>query len=314
MWGAIIGFVALIVVLVSSAVLYVHQQNVKEDVKRKLSDVVNQINDSQLYEYNFDKQQDENLKSVDHNVSSLYEAVVDAQKNLRHLERTAIRSDQISGDLNPRSVSTSKLTLGDKFSLVSTGPDEWLRLSNREGTNYRGGFAAAKIWTRDAAIFNGSARVNGSLEATGFSKFKGGVSDMNPKNLPTQFPNADGWNYIRGNTRVDGKLCIGDACLTPEDIRKLKEGVQSGTVYVELNCKNSANGQVKKIQVKFPKPYTRVPTVRVAASYIDWCNNTKNLRMSLVAENVTKTGFTAVLATWANTSMWSLGMTWIAHP
>lgn len=206
MWGAILGSLSLLLVLVSTVVLYMQQQNIRDDVKRKMSEVVNQINDSQYYEYNFDKQQDDNLKNVDQNVTSLYEAVVDAQKNVKHLEKTALRSETLSGEISPKAISTSKLSLGDRFSLVGNGPDDWLRVANRDGTNYHGGLAAAKIWTRDSATLNGTTKVNDSFESTGYSTFKGGVSDMNENGLPTQFPNADGKNYVRGDTEIRGHV------------------------------------------------------------------------------------------------------------
>lgn len=51
----------------------------------------------------------------------------------------------------PQTYQTQKLQLGDKFLLSGIGDtqgnDEWLRLFNKDGTSYYGGFAAGKLWS-----------------------------------------------------------------------------------------------------------------------------------------------------------------------
>lgn len=50
-------------------------------------------------------------------------------------------------------VKTNKLQLGDKWTLSGIGDsnkdDDWLRLMNKDGADYNGGFAAKKLWTEE---------------------------------------------------------------------------------------------------------------------------------------------------------------------
>lgn len=208
MWGLIVASVSMVVVLMTSITLYMQQEKLKTDVNTKLNSVVDQINDSQLYEYNFDKQQEGNIKNVDHNISTLYDAVVEAQKNVQFLKNTTVTREQLNKAFQSDQIKTNILTLGQKFSLSGIGDgggnDEWLRLSDKTGSDYFGGLAAKAIWTRDNAWLNGNTNVTGRLYIDGNTTFKGGRSLYNPDEKPTYLPYIDGKNYIRGDTELFG--------------------------------------------------------------------------------------------------------------
>jgi hypothetical protein len=60
-------------------------------------------------------------------------------------------SKQFDSSKVQEKMTFNKLTLGNKWTLSGTGDghanDEWLRLMNKEGTDYSGGFAANKLWS-----------------------------------------------------------------------------------------------------------------------------------------------------------------------
>ena len=118
-----------------------------------------------------------------------------------------------------------KLQLGDKFTFSGVGDahgnDNWLRMFNKDGTNYHGGMAMADLWVRDNAHLNGTVNVNGS------TNFKGGSSEHNPHGWGTHFPwHGDNKNYIRGDTEMRGNtnnlgdLNVGRHLNTPSMGRK----------------------------------------------------------------------------------------------
>jgi len=93
-------------------------------------------------------------------------------------------------------VHTNKLQLGNKFILSGNGDahsnDGWLRMLDRNGKDFYGGFATGSLWT-PGFHSNGSS-----------NNFKGGVSTHNPYRLGTHLPWGDGKNYIRGDTEIRG--------------------------------------------------------------------------------------------------------------
>lgn len=209
MWGSIIGLISLVVVLSTSAVLYVEMQRTKSEMNKKVHSVVNQINDSQLYGYNFDKKQEENIQNVDKNITTLYDAIIEAQKNIKHMQTTMADKEGLGKNLRTSEVKTNVLRLGDKYALSGVGDrhgnDDWLRLFDSDGSDYYGGVAMKNLWTRDNAFLNGNTTI-GRLNAQGQAEFKGGRSEMNPDKLASYLPNIDGNNYIRGDTEVRGHI------------------------------------------------------------------------------------------------------------
>lgn len=210
MWGTIIGLLSLVVVLTTSIVLFFEMQKTKSELTKKVHSVVNQINDSQLYGYNFDKQQEENIQNVDKNITSLYDAIIEAQKNIKYLGLTMVDKDSLRKKITTSEIKTGLLAIGDKYSLSGVGDkhgnDEWLRLFDKDGKDYYGGIAMKNLWTRDNSFLNGNTTIGGTLSCSGQTSFKGGKSEMNPERLGTHLPYIDGINYIRGDTEIKGNI------------------------------------------------------------------------------------------------------------
>jgi len=101
-------------------------------------------------------------------------------------------------------VKTNKLQLGNKFLLSGVGDahanDDWLRMFDKDGKGYNGGFAAGRLWT--PSLYSNSAGTN----------LMGGTSVHNPNKWGTHLPwHGDNKNYIRGDTEIRGNTNnIGD--------------------------------------------------------------------------------------------------------
>jgi len=66
-----------------------------------------------------------------------------------------------------QAVKTNKLQLGNKFLLSGVGDahanDDWLRMFDKDGKGYNGGFAAGRLWTPGFYSDGNGAAVNGTL-------------------------------------------------------------------------------------------------------------------------------------------------------
>ena len=125
-------------------------------------------------------------------------------------------------------VQAKQLRLGDKFMFSGEGDnianDDWLRMFDKDGKGYYGGFAAGRLWT--PSFYSNDLGTN----------FKGGVSAHNPQQLESHFPSKDdNKNYIRGDTEIQGntnnvgdfqtqgKLCIKSICITDTELNAIKD-------------------------------------------------------------------------------------------
>jgi len=133
-------------------------------------------------------------------------------------------------------VKASRVQLGNKFLLSGVGDghanDDWLRMMNKDGTDYYGGFATGRLWT-PSVYSHGS----GVVFPTNDNSFRGGASRHNP-GWGTHLPwPGDNKNYIRGDTElrgdtnnigdmaVGGKLCLSGQCLTSQEVGQLKTSI-----------------------------------------------------------------------------------------
>lgn len=66
-------------------------------------------------------------------------------------------------------------------------------------------------------------------------------------------------------------------------------------------------------QITFARPYAAPPKVVLWMNRLNMVKN-KNWRFKAVASNITATGFTVNLETWADSVLYSAAVSWIAHP
>jgi hypothetical protein len=64
-------------------------------------------------------------------------------------------------------------------------------------------------------------------------------------------------------------------------------------------------------RIRFPKQMKRVPQLWVCLSHLDVSGKT-NMRVRTFADEVTRDGFTLHAATWADSSIYAVSVTWVA--
>ncbi len=96
---------SLLVVVTTAFVVYYKNEQLKKETNDRLQNVVNQINDSQYYEYSFDKKQEQNIKNLDANIELVHKNLVDLQNNVKFLEKNSANKEELR-----KNVQTDLLT------------------------------------------------------------------------------------------------------------------------------------------------------------------------------------------------------------
>lgn len=281
--STVVSAVSFITVIVVTFVIANQTRQVQQDVDTKLRSVVDQVNTSQQYSYEFDKRQQQEVRGIERNVTDVRKTYVthaDARQRLetKSMDAENLEADKIqvtgngtsTGRINfsstangalksadftvqrgpgekdknhlvlkapalqgagvnimgsdnrshvfvdtatgrvqvPNVLEASRVQLGNKFSLSGTGDsvgnDTMLRLMDKDGKNFYGGLAAANLYSKERANFNGNTVITGEAKVDGTIVFTGGKSELNPSRMPTEFPSKEGKNIIRGDTDVQG--------------------------------------------------------------------------------------------------------------
>lgn len=63
--------ISLIIIIIVSAILFMQNQSMRNDMEVTLRDIVDQINYANRYAYKFDKLQENNIKNLDENIAIL---------------------------------------------------------------------------------------------------------------------------------------------------------------------------------------------------------------------------------------------------
>jgi len=66
-----------------------------------------------------------------------------------------------------------------------------------------------------------------------------------------------------------------------------------------------------RLAVRFRKPFATAPLVHVGIAGFD-IGNTDAARVTVSAENITTTGFDAVVTTWLYSRLWRIDLNWLA--
>jgi hypothetical protein len=219
-------------------VLLYQNANLKDNLNANLQSVVDQVNDSTMYAYKFDKNQDANIKNLDNNLKIVQDNLLNVSHNVKLMQSQVANTVNNSDVFLTKNLKTNKINLGQTHSILAPGNDGWVRINNPAGTDLYGGLAAANLYVTNKATFAAAADVS-ALNVLGTSTFKGGKSTFNPQGLATHFPYSDGTNYIRGDTEIRGnttnigdlktntKLCIGNTCVTEAQLARIKQVTES---------------------------------------------------------------------------------------
>lgn len=119
MWTLAISLVSVMVVITTAFVLYYQNDKLKKETNTKLQNVVNQINDSQYYEYSFDKKQEQNIKNLDSNITTVNKSLVDLQNNVKFLEKNAVNKLDMSKNVQTELLDSKYLK--SKHAIIANG-------------------------------------------------------------------------------------------------------------------------------------------------------------------------------------------------
>jgi hypothetical protein len=81
---------------------------------------------------------------------------------------------------------------------------------------------------------------------------------------------------------------------------------------VGYNLNENQGERSMTLSVSFVTPFDRKPDVVLNVTKLD-CSNTTNTRYNVTAISVSRDGFTIKIDTWADSKIFSVGGTWIAH-
>ena len=84
----ILSVIALISIICVAAYLYNETKNIKRETTAKFRELVEKINNSNLYEYQFDKKQQKTIKNLDNNIISTNDLVRKLETNVNYLKKT----------------------------------------------------------------------------------------------------------------------------------------------------------------------------------------------------------------------------------
>jgi hypothetical protein len=84
----ITSIIAILVIIIVAAYFYNETKNMKRDTSAKFRELVEKINNANLYEYQFDKKQQETIKNLDNNIIVTYDLVRKLQTNVNYLDTT----------------------------------------------------------------------------------------------------------------------------------------------------------------------------------------------------------------------------------
>jgi hypothetical protein len=173
--------------------------------------------------------------------------------------------ENIVAKVTPDRMIAPKLQLGDRFMLSGVGDgmanDEWLRLTNTGGTDYYGGLASDKIWSRN---FQNASDARLKKDVNDVSKDDiQKLIQLEPKKYNWKETNKADYGFIAqdveklypelvgtgpnsfktvnyqgllpmvvGNIKEmkkaipdDKQVCIGDTCVTEDELKKLKKAI-----------------------------------------------------------------------------------------
>ena len=92
---------------------------------------------------------------------------------------------------------------------------------------------------------------------------------------------------------------------------KQKKNVESGKLSTNDVRKRTNPRPKTSARVKFRQRFTQPPTVQAALNMIDAAGNA-DLRVDLKIENIDREGFTWILETWDDSTLYAAGASWIA--
>ena len=102
---------AILVAIISACfvMLYFEKKHIKNDIDERLTNLVNNINNAQYYEYTYDKQQETNIRNVDKNVAEVYAKLKQLQENVKYMSNTSISKADLVSNVDTNNMTAATL-------------------------------------------------------------------------------------------------------------------------------------------------------------------------------------------------------------
>jgi hypothetical protein len=91
----ILSVVSIILIIIVAAYLYYETKNMKRETTAKFRELVEKINNANLYEYQFDKKQQETIKNLDNNIIITNELMRKLETNVNYLSKSRTCVDDV---------------------------------------------------------------------------------------------------------------------------------------------------------------------------------------------------------------------------
>jgi len=108
-----------VILLTVAAFSYFYTEKVRADADKKLQYVVDQINNSQYYSFNYDKEQQTNLKTVDQGISIVDKKLDVLGNEFKTLNSQALTKNDISNKITTANLQADKVSVGKTYDLTS---------------------------------------------------------------------------------------------------------------------------------------------------------------------------------------------------
>lgn len=112
----ILSIVSLISIVIIGIVLYFIYKNLNDKVSDRMSNIVDQINNTHKYEFDFDTHQNENIKNIDYNVTTTYKNLLNLQNNVKYLENTYVPRDELVNGIQTNNLNTATINIANNTS------------------------------------------------------------------------------------------------------------------------------------------------------------------------------------------------------
>lgn len=197
----------IIIISIISYFAYIYYKNYQKELRKNIIDIVQDINKANFYTYNFDKQQENNITTMEENINAVMNNYSSLKNEIGKIKRDYVAKDTINKKIETDSVHVKNLYIGDTAFTRKARADgsNWLFLYN--GGKFTGGMEMSGIKTNNADF--GTAKVRDRLS-------------------------VDGDTIINGKLIASGQggLCVGKVCL------KESNGVLQACNSSFLSCKN----------------------------------------------------------------------------
>ena len=213
--GIIISIICILIMVVVTIILLYQNYQLKYNLHANMKSIVDQINDSTMYAYKFDTNQDTNIKNLDSNIKLINNHLQNVTNNVKALELKVGDTKDAGGQGGSSGGHDGHDGKdghdGQSGAQGPRGPPGESGSPGPQGPQGPQGPPGPKGQPGDSANIGNNPNFTGTVNV-GRLYTKGGKSEHNPTSMQTHFAwEGNNGNYIRGDTEITGNTYnIGD--------------------------------------------------------------------------------------------------------